>query len=336
MWYSTGDIWSFPPFSQHCLTGLLFCLEMHKHSSKMMKFHGIHPEDISSNPGDEFSSIDGRYSLSNLDGAILERVYKGPSTPTSPTFSTSTTRVSSPTSKASAPGSPGMADNAMLKKMTLVLRKMEEVAKNHAERLRFLDPELQSTNTRIEVLETVCRANEDKIDQLSKNNRMLREIIKINDIKEITKDSKLIRESIIHHHGKPGQQNGHYCFPTGQLLNVDYDSNDDRVDGSTVTVRGPQDKQMRVKTIVELQSSSNRESDVQTSGLDSSMDSQEDSEPELDHIPTQDCLSSKYTMVGKTWFDTWNTWQVITEPLKRRQYYLLLAVLGAPWIIMAP
>ena len=52
--------------------------------------------------------------------------------------------------------------------MTRVLRKMEEVAKTHSERLRFLDPELESTNTRIEVLEALCKANENKINGLTK------------------------------------------------------------------------------------------------------------------------------------------------------------------------
>ena len=58
---------------------------------------------------------------------------------------------------------------------------MEEVAKTHSERLKFLDPELESTNTRIEVLETICKANELKINSLSKVRDMRKEIVKIND-----------------------------------------------------------------------------------------------------------------------------------------------------------
>ena len=58
---------------------------------------------------------------------------------------------------------------------------MEEVAKTHSERLKFLDPELESTNTRIEVLETICKANELKINSLSKLRDMRKEIVKIND-----------------------------------------------------------------------------------------------------------------------------------------------------------
>ena len=107
---------------------------------------------------------------------------------------------------------------------------MEEVAKTHSERLKFLDPEMESTNTRIEVLEQLCKANENKIDGLSKNNRMLRDIIKINDTKEITTkvSSKLIKE--IHHYSngkKPS--NGHLlhiCPPTGKHLITSEDDPD--------------------------------------------------------------------------------------------------------------
>ena len=75
-------------------------------------------------------------------------------------------------SSGSTPGSPASPrvppDKDVLKLMTRVLRKMEEVAKTHSERLRFLDPELESTNTRIEVLEALCKANENKINGLTK------------------------------------------------------------------------------------------------------------------------------------------------------------------------
>ena len=75
-------------------------------------------------------------------------------------------------SSASTPGSPVSPrvppDKDVLKLMTRVLRKMEEVAKTHSERLKFLDPELESTNTRIEVLEALCKANETKISGLTK------------------------------------------------------------------------------------------------------------------------------------------------------------------------
>ena len=36
-----------------------------------------------------------------------------------------------------------------------------------AERLRFLDPEFQSTNSRIDVLETICQANTDRIEAIA-------------------------------------------------------------------------------------------------------------------------------------------------------------------------
>ena len=72
----------------------------------------------------------------------------------------------SPASSSSVPASPG-AQAEVLKMVARVLRNMEGVTSKNSERLRFLDPELKSTQSRIEVLEILCRANEDKINQLS-------------------------------------------------------------------------------------------------------------------------------------------------------------------------
>jgi len=72
----------------------------------------------------------------------------------------------SPASSSSVPASPG-AQAEVLKMVARVLRNMEGVTSKNSERLRFLDPELKSTQSRIEVLEILCRANEDKINHLS-------------------------------------------------------------------------------------------------------------------------------------------------------------------------
>ena len=72
----------------------------------------------------------------------------------------------SPASSSSVPASPG-AQAEVLKMVARVLRNMEGVTSKNSERLRFLDPELKSTQSRIEVLEILCRANEDKINHLT-------------------------------------------------------------------------------------------------------------------------------------------------------------------------
>ena len=38
-----------------------------------------------------------------------------------------------------------------------------------SERLNFLDPELEATHSRIDVLETICQANTDRIEAISKH-----------------------------------------------------------------------------------------------------------------------------------------------------------------------
>ena len=48
-----------------------------------------------------------------------------------------------------------------------------------SERLNFLDPELEATHSRIDVLETICKANTDRIESVanrskSKSNRQWR------------------------------------------------------------------------------------------------------------------------------------------------------------------
>ena len=73
----------------------------------------------------------------------------------------------SPASSSSVPTSPGGPNSEVLKMVARVLRNMEGVTSKNSERLRFLDPELKSTQSRIEVLEILCRANEDKISNLS-------------------------------------------------------------------------------------------------------------------------------------------------------------------------
>ena len=72
----------------------------------------------------------------------------------------------SPASSSSVPASPG-AQAEVLKMVARVLRNMEGVTSKNSERLRFLDPELKSTQSRIEVLEILCHANEDKINHLT-------------------------------------------------------------------------------------------------------------------------------------------------------------------------
>ena len=67
----------------------------------------------------------------------------------------------------SMPNSPGGANSEVLKMVARVLRNMEGITSKNTERLRFLDPELKSTQSRIEVLEILVRANEDKISNLS-------------------------------------------------------------------------------------------------------------------------------------------------------------------------
>ena len=37
------------------------------------------------------------------------------------------------------------------------------------ERLKFLDPELKATHSRIDILETICQANTDRIEAISKH-----------------------------------------------------------------------------------------------------------------------------------------------------------------------
>lgn len=37
-----------------------------------------------------------------------------------------------------------------------------------SERLNFLDPELEATHSRIDVLETICQANTDRIEAIAK------------------------------------------------------------------------------------------------------------------------------------------------------------------------
>ena len=73
----------------------------------------------------------------------------------------------SPASSSSMPTSPGGTSGEVLKMVARVLRNMEGVTSKNSERLRFLDPELKSTQSRIEVLEILCRANEDKINHLA-------------------------------------------------------------------------------------------------------------------------------------------------------------------------
>ena len=57
-----------------------------------------------------------------------------------------------------------------------------------SERLNFLDPELEATHSRIDVLETICKANTDRIENIankqSKSNRR-----KQKDIGESLKNS---------------------------------------------------------------------------------------------------------------------------------------------------
>ena len=73
----------------------------------------------------------------------------------------------SPASSSSVPTSPGGTSSEVLKMVARVLRNMEGVTSKNSERLRFLDPELKSTQSRIEVLEIMCHANEDKLNHLS-------------------------------------------------------------------------------------------------------------------------------------------------------------------------
>ena len=75
----------------------------------------------------------------------------------------------SPTSFSSMPASPGGSSSEVLKMVARVLRNMEGVTSKNSERLRFLDPELKSTQSRIEVLEILCQANDDKISNLTKD-----------------------------------------------------------------------------------------------------------------------------------------------------------------------
>ena len=74
-------------------------------------------------------------------------------------------------------------NHEILQMMAKVLRKFEEVASKHAERLRFLDPELESTNTRIEVLESICKANDDRFVDFVESMDLdrLRHIVKIKE-----------------------------------------------------------------------------------------------------------------------------------------------------------
>ena len=74
----------------------------------------------------------------------------------------------SPMSLTSIPASPtGHASGDVLKIVAKVLRGIEGVTSKNTERLRFLDPELKSTQSRIEILEILCQSNEDKINDLT-------------------------------------------------------------------------------------------------------------------------------------------------------------------------
>ena len=73
----------------------------------------------------------------------------------------------SPTSSSSIPMSPGGTSSEVLKMVARVLRNMEGVTSKNSERLRFLDPELKSTQSRIEILEILCQANDEKIANLT-------------------------------------------------------------------------------------------------------------------------------------------------------------------------
>ena len=73
----------------------------------------------------------------------------------------------SPVPSSSLPTSPGGSSSEVLKRVARVLRNLQGVTSKNSERLRFLDPELKSTQSRIEILEILCHANEDKIATLS-------------------------------------------------------------------------------------------------------------------------------------------------------------------------
>ena len=77
--------------------------------------------------------------------------------------------LTSPSSSASLPISPSgyPSDIQVLRMIARVLRNMEGVTSKNSERLLFLDPELKSTLSRIEVLEISCQANSEKIDNLN-------------------------------------------------------------------------------------------------------------------------------------------------------------------------
>ena len=77
--------------------------------------------------------------------------------------------LTSPFSSASLPISPSgyPSDIQVLRMIAKVLRNMEGVTSKNSERLRFLDPELKSTLSRIEVLEILCQANSEKLNKLN-------------------------------------------------------------------------------------------------------------------------------------------------------------------------
>ena len=104
----------------------------------------------------------------------------------------------SPASSSSVPASPG-AQAEVLKMVARVLRNMEGVTSKNSERLRFLDPELKSTQSRIEVLEILCHANEDKINHLTSD---LGSVQRQQD----TKDSRRNHEP----HGKEVRTNNYF------------------------------------------------------------------------------------------------------------------------------
>ena len=108
-----------------------------------------------------------------------------------------------------SPGPNPGHNHEILQMMAKVLRKFEEVSKKHAERLRFLDPELESTNTRIEVLETLIRANDERfmgyIEKLDAHK--LREILKIKESKIVS--SKFMSKTHVKEIHKMGNEDFH-------------------------------------------------------------------------------------------------------------------------------
>lgn len=138
-----------------------------------------------------------------------------------PTASNLFSRLNSSSSKKSSAAAPEVFsftpnpahNHEILMMMAKVLRKFEEVANKHAERLRFLDPELESTNTRIEVLESVIQANDDRVMDVIRNLDVgkLKEIIKIKESisKSVLQSSKILQsKTIIRSGSSPGSKVG--------------------------------------------------------------------------------------------------------------------------------